>query len=822
MQERFTSGRRRSAASLLGITLLALGAGLGCSVEPHEFGEGAGGATSTSGTTSSTSTGMGGQGGTGGGCSTPADCDDSNACTDDTCTEGACANTPVDVADTDACTVDACDPATGAISHDPDPAIDDGDACTTDACDSASGTISHDAVALDDSDACTDDSCDPAAGVMHMPTAIDDMDACTADSCDVMTGVANVPIDPNDSNACTADSCDVMLGVQNAAIDPNDDNACTADSCDIVLGVANVAIDPNDSNACTADSCDPMTGVANVAISPDDNNACTADSCDPANGVANIAIDPNDNNLCTTDSCDVVLGVQHGVVNPNDNNACTTDSCDPVMGIQNKPVALISDNNGCTTDTCNPANGQMVYTAVVIDDANGCTTDACSAQTGVISHTPVQVPSDNNPCTLDRCASVNNAPTYTYPASTVLFSDDFANNAKGWTLGTEWAIGPTMPSTGGTFGNDPPFDHTATSDNGVAGVVLGGNYGTALHGYYYLESPVINSVVPSGEVVLSFWRWLTSDYPSFVTNTVEVFNGSTWVNLWTSPGFPEINDQTPKGNGWTLVQYTLTPHVNANMKVRFGFNVASGGVAASGGWTVDDVSIENRTFPSDNNLCTSDSCNALTGGGTFVALPVTDNDACTTDACDSARSFTHTYTSGNVKVFTEGFTSNANGWTLGTEWAIGPTVQGAQPPIGSPDPLYDWTHDTTDNGIAGVVLGGNASTVVHSAYHLTSPVKPTAVPAGKKLYLSFDRWLNTDYPSFMSSTIEVFNGLTWVNIYTAASPGVFDSAWAFQQYDITAYSNANLQVRFGVAVGASGVYTVSSWNVDNFRLDYCP
>ena len=59
------------------------------------------------------------------GCSTAADCNDSNACTTDTCDAGACAHaaisgcvpctTAADCNDSNACTTDSCD--AGACAH---------------------------------------------------------------------------------------------------------------------------------------------------------------------------------------------------------------------------------------------------------------------------------------------------------------------------------------------------------------------------------------------------------------------------------------------------------------------------------------------------------------------------------------------------------------------------------------------------------------------------------------------------------------------------------------------------------------------------------
>jgi hypothetical protein len=323
-------------------------------------------------------------------------------------------------------------------------------------------------------------------------------------------------------------------------------------------------------------------------------------------------------------------------------------------------------------------------------------------------------------------------------------------------------------------------------------------------------------------VVLTFWRWLTSDYQPYVTNTVDVYNGSTWVNLWTSPTSPAVSDQPTAGNGWTLVDYNLTPYANANLKVRFGFTTANGN-APSGGWNVDDLLIENRTFPSDNNLCTADTCNPLTGGGTFTPIALTDGDACTTDSCDSTRSFLHSPV--GASYMGESFSSLAvpTGWTAGTEWGFGAATASSGHNYGNPDPAFDFTPSSLDNGIAGVVIGGNAALTTHTAYYLTSKtVSTSGLPSGQKLYLTFRRWLNSDYSPYMVNTVEVWNGLAWTSVFTSGgNPGVQDAAWTLQQFDISAYKNANMQVRWGFT-GSVNALTVSQWNLDDVSIQYCP
>ena len=136
--------------------------------------------------------------------------------------------------------------------------------------------------------------------------------------------------------------------------------------------------------------------------------------------------------------------------------------------------------------------------------------------------------------------------------------------------------------------SDPGTDATAaTSDNGVAGVLLGACYATTpTHPYYYITSPVMNGTTTSGPVTLSFQRWLNSDYTPYVNNVVEVYNGTTWVQVWQSGSSPGVHDST-----WQAMSYTVTSYMNANFRVRFGQNIGSSGVISGGGWNIDDVKI---------------------------------------------------------------------------------------------------------------------------------------------------------------------------------------------------------------------------------------
>jgi hypothetical protein len=168
----------------------------------------------------------------------------------------------------------------------------------------------------------------------------------------------------------------------------------------------------------------------------------------------------------------------------------------------------------------------------------------------------------------------------------VLFSDDFSSNAQNWVLGSTWQIGSATSSGGQNYGNaDPSTDHTLTLDNGVAGVVIGGNATASLHDYYYLTSKTIDTSAYTN-LSFEFYRWLNSDYAPYMASKVDVFNGNSWVNLFTSGGYPGVQDSS-----WTLQNFNISSYSNASLQVRFGYNITSGSVFTVSSWNIDDIEI---------------------------------------------------------------------------------------------------------------------------------------------------------------------------------------------------------------------------------------
>ncbi len=176
-------------------------------------------------------------------------------------------------------------------------------------------------------------------------------------------------------------------------------------------------------------------------------------------------------------------------------------------------------------------------------------------------------------------------------APTTYFNETFADNAQGWTLGPEWQIGPAAPSfcsNGGVTGDDPAVDHTATADNGVAGVIIGGCYSTQLHADRCITSPTIDLSSAAGTVLLSFWRHLHTDYPRFISSHADVSlnDGATWVPFYSVPQGQFVNDPA-----WTFQSIDVTAFKSATFRVRFCYSAESQGIFPGGGWSVDDVEL---------------------------------------------------------------------------------------------------------------------------------------------------------------------------------------------------------------------------------------
>jgi hypothetical protein len=170
-------------------------------------------------------------------------------------------------------------------------------------------------------------------------------------------------------------------------------------------------------------------------------------------------------------------------------------------------------------------------------------------------------------------------------STTPVFVETFANNAAGWTLGPSWQIGSAVAF--GTSEGDPGVDAAGVAGGGLAGVVIGGNYSGADAAATYLTSPVV-PLFPGQSYQLAFKRWLTTDYPNYVVNAVDLFDGVTWHSVWLQ------SQQTfLTATAWSEQTIDVTAFANANFQFRFGYEVNSGAFPR-GGWSVDDVRVLRR------------------------------------------------------------------------------------------------------------------------------------------------------------------------------------------------------------------------------------
>lgn len=341
-------------------------------------------------------------------CSSAAQCNDSNACTTDTCNaQGSCVNTPnyntatqccnptngalMTISDGNECTVDSCNTGTGAVTHTNAPS---GSACGNPAnsqCDladtcnasgqcqsnilpsgAACGSTTH--TACDFADTCNGaGTClaniQPAGTACGSPSSgpCDNPDTCNGTgTCLTNTLANNTPCD--DSLFCTVNTvCTGGVcgggGPRNCA----DSLTCTTDSCNeatdqcdhtldadrcLISGVCFAEGDLRPGNTC--EHCESVTSTSDWTVRGDgslcnDGNACTG------TGREGIGFD-----TCTSGNC-------AGVVDPECNDQC--DFAVPAIVGQN-----LSDNSGAGVDdgeaSCQPDSNHDVwfeYTA----DCNG-------------------------------------------------------------------------------------------------------------------------------------------------------------------------------------------------------------------------------------------------------------------------------------------------------------------------------------------------------------------------------------------------------------------------------------------------------------------
>ena len=181
-----------------------------------------------------------------------------------------------------------------------------------------------------------------------------------------------------------------------------------------------------------------------------------------------------------------------------------------------------------------------------------------------------------------------------------LFFDDFSTDL-GWTGyggSGEWQRGTANGGSGqDNYGEpDPTSDHTPSGDDYLIGNDLtsgDGDYSSNLSQTYWLTSPVIDCSNFTG-VSLEFWRWLGLERNAYDHGYIDVYDGTSWINIWANPG--TTYDET----SWHQVEMNVSGYAdgNAGFRVRFGIGNTDSAWDYCG-WNIDDFTVwglEETTF----------------------------------------------------------------------------------------------------------------------------------------------------------------------------------------------------------------------------------
>ena len=284
-------------------------------------------------------------------------CSDGSPCTTpDLCADGKCETQPKACNDSNACTKDSCDPAkpTGCVfdaaAMDSQP-CDDGDVCNAEGgCKSGTCEPGTGLKGCDDGNSCTADGCDAKLGCYNLPLAnenCDDGDYCTGWG----TGVAVQP--PKGKAGHNPDLCNKLGGcVAGDKITCDDGGACTKETCNPGGWVA-------DLPGAVSQSCEFVyLGKEATCVSADkctENDFCEGGTC---SGVG-TKVDCDDGNVCTNDSCDPQAGCQFAENESkcDDGNACTIEDACIKKACFTQKTLNCDDENLCTKDTCDPKTG---------------------------------------------------------------------------------------------------------------------------------------------------------------------------------------------------------------------------------------------------------------------------------------------------------------------------------------------------------------------------------------------------------------------------------------------------------------------------------
>lgn len=176
----------------------------------------------------------------------------------------------------------------------------------------------------------------------------------------------------------------------------------------------------------------------------------------------------------------------------------------------------------------------------------------------------------------------------------------------GWTFsGGEWERGAPQGLAGDdSYGEPDPS--AAFNGTNVLGYDLTGNgdYEEGMSSTYWATSPSID-LGGYSDVSMNFERWLGVQGSGYDHAYIEVYDGSTWVQIWENPS------STLDGGSWEHTSYDVSTWAddNSNFQVRFGMGPTnSGGWLEDGqqycGWNIDDFELTYQTYEATGEMGT--------------------------------------------------------------------------------------------------------------------------------------------------------------------------------------------------------------------------
>jgi hypothetical protein len=430
------------------------------------------------------------------------------------------------------------------------------------------------------------------------------------------TGVGGVPESCTQGSDCAALDVGCMVGacqdgkcvtiVGNDFMPCQDGSACTTGDYCVLGECKGIAKDCGEAPPCKVMVCSPATGqcnpmpAANGSIC-DDGNPCTGfGTCSNGTCGQGLPIDCTFlDSDCSIGVCDPASGcmlqpMSEGFACDDDLYCTINETC--VNGTCTAGAPLPCAPGGCFAGVCDEVNDTCVFVpgndGAPCDDGSPCTSNTTCANGGCVNGTPANdglTCDDGVACTAGETCSSGACAGGVGPQ--IFLAEDFSDNTAGWLLDPEWQIGPAKQGVSSGFGfPDPELDHTPTADDGVAGVVIGGDASTLAHGYYYLESPPFDTSGAAGPVVLGYHRWLNSDSDPAMHNEIQVWDGVQWVTVWAS-------NVMLFETSWTFQQLDLTSYKNPAMRIRFGFDVTDLAFGSFSSWNVDDVLVASQACP---------------------------------------------------------------------------------------------------------------------------------------------------------------------------------------------------------------------------------